>query len=110
MIDGLDAIAVREPLVVDSSVVVKGLAPAIVPAVAVSPATQLPPDVAPYVIVAVPPFASVSPVHWIVFAATPTAPEAELTQPAPAVVLGAVQPAGIAMSTSPLLMPPVAAV
>ena len=60
--------------------------------------------------VAVPPAASVSPVHWIVLAATATAPEAELTQPAPAVVRGAVQPAGTTMLTSPLEMPPVAAV
>src|SRR2546421_399992 len=59
--------------------------------------------------VAVPAAASVSPVHWIVLPATATAPEAELTQPAPAVVRGAVQPAGTTMLTSPPEIPPVAA-
>ena len=51
---------------------------------------------------AVPAAASVSPVHWIVLPATATAPEAELTQPAPAVMRGAVQPAGTTMLTAPL--------
>jgi len=60
--------------------------------------------------VAVPAAASVSPVHWIVLPATATAPEAELTQPAPAVVRGAVQPAGTTMLIAPPEMPPVAAV
>ncbi len=41
---------------------------------------------------------------------TASEPEAELTQPAAFDVVGAVQPAGTVRSTSPLLMPPVAAV
>ncbi len=41
---------------------------------------------------------------------TATDPEAELTQPAAFEVVGAVQPAGTVRSTSPLLMPPAAAV
>src|SRR5258706_9025416 len=60
--------------------------------------------------VAVPPAASVRPVHWMVLPATATAPEAELTQPAPAVVRGAVQPAGTTVLRAPPEMPPVAAV
>ncbi len=60
--------------------------------------------------VAVPPATRVSPLHWMVRVEMATEPEAELTQPAAFDVVGAVQPAGTVMSTSPLLMPPVAAV
>jgi len=47
LIDGLEAIAVSEPPAVDLSVVVQVAAPAVPVAVAVLPATQLPPLTAP---------------------------------------------------------------
>ena len=59
---------------------------------------------------AVPAAARVTPVHWIVRVEMASEPEAELTQPAALAVVGVVQPVGTVMSTSPLLMPPVAAV
>src|SRR6266478_5951710 len=102
--------AVSVPAAVDFSVVVQVAAPAVPVAVAVLPATQLPPLTAPKAIVAGPPAATASPVHWSVLPATATAPEAELTQPTPAVIRGAVQPAGTTMLTAPPEMPPVAAV
>jgi len=47
LIEGLDAIALSAPPAVDFSVVVQVAAPAVPVAVAVSPAPQLPPEVAP---------------------------------------------------------------
>ena len=61
-------------------------------------------------IVAVPPAARVSPVHWMVLPATATEPVLALTQPAALAVVGVVQPAGTTMLTAPLPIPPVAAV
>ena len=60
--------------------------------------------------VAVDPLLRVIPVHWMVRVEMASEPEAELTQPAALAVVGVVQPVGTVMSTSPLLMPPVAAV
>ena len=47
------------------------------------------------------PLVSEIPVHWIVLPATATEPVLAETQPAALVVVGAVQPAGTTMSTSP---------
>ncbi len=61
-------------------------------------------------IVAVAADARVTPVHWIVLVEIATEPVLAETQPAAFEVVGAVQPAGTTMSTSPLPVPPVAAV
>ncbi len=60
--------------------------------------------------VAVAAAARVTPVHWIVRVEIVTEPALAETQPAALAVVGAVQPAGTVMSTSPLPVPPVAAV
>src|SRR2546423_12711342 len=60
--------------------------------------------------VAVAPPTRVTPVHWMVLPTTATEPVLALTQPAPAVVRGAVQPAGTTMSISPPNVPLEAAV
>src|SRR5579862_8808571 len=63
-----------------------------------------------YVIVAVAAGARVSPETVIVCPETETVPAVAVTWPLPAPVCGAVQPAGTAIVTAPLEMPPVAAV
>ncbi len=54
--------------------------------------------------------ARLTPVHWMVRVEIATEPVLAETQPGAFDVVGAVQPAGTVMSTSPLPVPPVAAV
>src|SRR5207244_3758851 len=85
-------------------------APAVVVAVPPSPAPHGAPDVAPYVIVAVAPPERVSAVTLIVWPENDSVPALVFVHPATPDAVGAVHPAGTAISTSPDEIPPVAAV
>src|SRR4051812_10828710 len=98
---------VSEPVEVDFSWACQVCAP--VDEVAFAPGPPLP--VSPYVIVRVFPAARVSDATVIVWLDTVRVPELEVEYPAFApVVEGALQPAGTASVTEPLLMPPAGAV
>src|SRR5438046_697442 len=81
------------------------------PVVAVAVAPGPPPPVAPYVMVSVPPAASVSDETVIVCPETESVPVLAVVYPASELVVdGAVQALGTATLTAPLERPPVAAV